>query len=207
MPDVRLYKLLLHEKGGHLQFHRDTEKADGMFGTMILQLPTEEGYEGGKLEVRRGKKMLAFDFSQVGGDDEWAVSCLIWLGRVTDPLSVLDRLIIGDQEIEDFDLIVELESVIRRAEDYAISQMKHTMMEADHLRANGFQNEAVVFAKKLMSNRTVISLLRCYVEWGLEEETWHALKAATPQNTRPECLAMVVKEWGVEKTRPHLQEF
>ncbi|EFJ35482.1 hypothetical protein SELMODRAFT_438413 [Selaginella moellendorffii] len=35
--DVRPYKLLLYEHGGHFKFHRDTEKEDCMFGTMILQ--------------------------------------------------------------------------------------------------------------------------------------------------------------------------
>ncbi|EFJ37980.1 hypothetical protein SELMODRAFT_437525 [Selaginella moellendorffii] len=54
--DVRLYKLLLYEQGGHFEFHRDTEKEDGMFATMILQLPTQSGHEGGQLEIRQGKK-------------------------------------------------------------------------------------------------------------------------------------------------------
>ncbi|EFJ35483.1 hypothetical protein SELMODRAFT_404931 [Selaginella moellendorffii] len=61
--DVRLYKLLLYERGGHFKFHKDTEKEDGMFGTMILQLPTQSGHEGGALEIRHGKKGVAFDFS------------------------------------------------------------------------------------------------------------------------------------------------
>ncbi|EFJ07195.1 hypothetical protein SELMODRAFT_430050 [Selaginella moellendorffii] len=62
--DVRLYTLLLYEQGGHFKFHRDTEKEDGMFATMIFQLPTQSGHEGGKLEIRHGKKnSVTFDFS------------------------------------------------------------------------------------------------------------------------------------------------
>ncbi|EFJ10922.1 hypothetical protein SELMODRAFT_426844 [Selaginella moellendorffii] len=61
--DVRLYKLLLYEQGGHFKSHRDTEKEVGMFATMILQLPTESGHEGGKLEILHGKKSVTFDFS------------------------------------------------------------------------------------------------------------------------------------------------
>ncbi|EFJ09623.1 hypothetical protein SELMODRAFT_427913 [Selaginella moellendorffii] len=45
--DVKLYKLLLYEAGGHFKFHRDMEKEDGMFATMILQLPTTTGHSGG----------------------------------------------------------------------------------------------------------------------------------------------------------------
>ena len=33
-----LYKLLLYKTGGHFKAHRDTEKAEGMFGTLIVQL-------------------------------------------------------------------------------------------------------------------------------------------------------------------------
>ncbi|EFJ10937.1 hypothetical protein SELMODRAFT_426867 [Selaginella moellendorffii] len=62
--DVRLYKLLLYEQGGHFKSHRDTEKEVGMFATMILQLPTQSGHEGGNLTIRHGrKKSVTFDFS------------------------------------------------------------------------------------------------------------------------------------------------
>ncbi|EFJ36725.1 hypothetical protein SELMODRAFT_403361 [Selaginella moellendorffii] len=61
--DVKLYKLLLYEAGGHFKFHRDTEKEDGMFATMILQLPTSTGHSGGALAVRQGRQGCEFDFS------------------------------------------------------------------------------------------------------------------------------------------------
>ncbi|EFJ18036.1 hypothetical protein SELMODRAFT_420502 [Selaginella moellendorffii] len=61
--DVKLYKLLLYEAGGHFKFHRDTEKEDGMFATMILQLPTSMGHSGGALAVRQGRQCCEFDFS------------------------------------------------------------------------------------------------------------------------------------------------
>lgn len=47
----KLYKLLVYEEHGHFVKHRDTEKEEGMFGTMIVQLPVEGGYEGGSLVV------------------------------------------------------------------------------------------------------------------------------------------------------------
>ncbi|CAB9518765.1 expressed unknown protein [Seminavis robusta] len=35
-----LYKLLLYETGGFFKKHRDTEKEDGMFATLVIQLPS-----------------------------------------------------------------------------------------------------------------------------------------------------------------------
>ncbi len=45
-----LYKLLLYEKGGFFLSHRDSEKADGMFATLVIGLPSD--HTGGDLIVR-----------------------------------------------------------------------------------------------------------------------------------------------------------
>lgn len=47
-----LYKLVLYEPGGFFKPHRDTEKEPGMFGTLIIQLPS--WHQGGALVVRKG---------------------------------------------------------------------------------------------------------------------------------------------------------
>eukprot|EP00172_Hildenbrandia_rubra_P000645 Plantae.Rhodophyta-Hildenbrandia_rubra.ctg13508.p2 GENE.Plantae.Rhodophyta-Hildenbrandia_rubra.ctg13508~~Plantae.Rhodophyta-Hildenbrandia_rubra.ctg13508.p2 ORF type:complete len:191 (+),score=39.20 Plantae.Rhodophyta-Hildenbrandia_rubra.ctg13508:439-1011(+) len=44
-----LYKVLLYEKGGFFKAHRDTEKGERMFATLVVQLPSE--FEGGELVV------------------------------------------------------------------------------------------------------------------------------------------------------------
>jgi 2OG-Fe(II) oxygenase superfamily len=46
---ANLYKMLLYEKGGHFKPHRDTEKEDGMFGTLVIQLPS--AFTGGDITV------------------------------------------------------------------------------------------------------------------------------------------------------------
>ncbi|GAB4813872.1 hypothetical protein N2152v2_000918 [Parachlorella kessleri] len=56
---AQLYKLLLYETGGHFVPHRDTEKVEGMFGTMDILLPC--AFEGGELVVRHGGKTKCFD--------------------------------------------------------------------------------------------------------------------------------------------------
>ena len=48
-----------------MQPHRDTEKADGMFGTMVVQLPSD--YDGGVLRVCHHGKEMTFDFSGLKG--------------------------------------------------------------------------------------------------------------------------------------------
>lgn len=50
-----LYKLLLYEVGSFFVEHRDSEKVDGMFATLVVVLPSL--YEGGELVVRhRGRE-------------------------------------------------------------------------------------------------------------------------------------------------------
>ncbi|CAM6094926.1 unnamed protein product [Calypogeia fissa] len=61
--EAHLYKLLLYEKGGQFKMHRDTEKEKGMFATMVLQLPTEVGFEGGELIVKHNGDTKTFDGS------------------------------------------------------------------------------------------------------------------------------------------------
>jgi len=55
------YKLLIYEKGGHFLPHRDTEKLEAMFATLIIALPST--HEGGVLQIRHGGREVAVDFS------------------------------------------------------------------------------------------------------------------------------------------------
>ncbi len=55
------YKLLLYGPGGHFKAHRDTEKLDAMFGTLIVALPS--GHAGGQLHIRHGGVAATVDFS------------------------------------------------------------------------------------------------------------------------------------------------
>ncbi|GMH80856.1 hypothetical protein TL16_g08723 [Triparma laevis f. inornata] len=48
--NAKLYKFLLYEPGCFFRLHRDTERIDDMFGTLVIQLPSE--YTGDSLSVR-----------------------------------------------------------------------------------------------------------------------------------------------------------
>ena len=55
---TELYKLLLYEPGGFFKKHRDTEKADGMFATLVIQLPSR--FTGGSFVVTHNGKTETF---------------------------------------------------------------------------------------------------------------------------------------------------
>ena len=58
---LELYKLLVYEKGGFFKEHRDTEKARGMVGTLVISLPTDG--EGGQVVIRHQDREEAVDLS------------------------------------------------------------------------------------------------------------------------------------------------
>ncbi len=58
---VELYKVLIYERDGFFDEHRDTEKADGMIGTLVVGLPVEG--EGGELEVQHAGQQVKLDVS------------------------------------------------------------------------------------------------------------------------------------------------
>jgi hypothetical protein len=59
---AHLYKLLIYEKGDFFVAHKDSEKEKGMFGTLIIVLPS--GHSGGELCVRFDGRKEIIDFSE-----------------------------------------------------------------------------------------------------------------------------------------------
>ena len=55
------YKLLIYETGGSFAAHRDSEKADGMIGTLSVSLPTDGA--GGELIVRHRDQEVSLDMN------------------------------------------------------------------------------------------------------------------------------------------------
>ncbi len=56
---AELYKLLVYDEGSFFVSHRDTEKMDGMFATLVVVLPSH--YTGGELLVRHQGREVVFD--------------------------------------------------------------------------------------------------------------------------------------------------
>ena len=59
---ANLYKMLIYETGDFFLPHKDSEKEPGMFGTLILGLPSK--HTGGALSVRFDNKEQIIDFSE-----------------------------------------------------------------------------------------------------------------------------------------------
>jgi hypothetical protein len=57
--EAAFYKLLLYEEGGFFVEHRDTEKAPGMFATLVVALPSS--FAGGELVVRHKGREARLD--------------------------------------------------------------------------------------------------------------------------------------------------
>ncbi len=56
-----LYKLLVYDEGGFFKAHRDTEKAEGMFATLVIVLPCL--HEGGELVIRHAGRETTVDLT------------------------------------------------------------------------------------------------------------------------------------------------
>ncbi len=61
---AEFYKLLVYETGGFFLAHRDSEKLPGMFGTLVVTLPS--AHEGGQLFVRHAGREM--EFNLIGTD-------------------------------------------------------------------------------------------------------------------------------------------
>lgn len=57
--DAELYKLLVYDTGSFFISHRDTEKASGMFATLVLVLPSD--YSAGELLIRHKGQEVSLD--------------------------------------------------------------------------------------------------------------------------------------------------
>lgn len=53
---AQLYKLLIYDEGSFFVEHRDTEKAPGMFASLVISLPSN--FEGGELVIRHGDQSI-----------------------------------------------------------------------------------------------------------------------------------------------------
>ena len=57
--EARLYKLLIYDQGSFFVRHRDTEKAEGMFATLVVVVPSLSA--GGELVVRHKEREVRLD--------------------------------------------------------------------------------------------------------------------------------------------------
>jgi hypothetical protein len=77
--ELRPYKLVIYQEGGHFDEHRDTVRGEGHIGTLVLTLNSE--YTGGELEITHGGRT-----NVVTGPYSWVAmygDCLHKVNHVT----------------------------------------------------------------------------------------------------------------------------
>ncbi|KAJ3458590.1 hypothetical protein MRS44_012699 [Fusarium solani] len=72
---AELYKMLIYEKGAMFKAHTDTEKIPGMFGTLVVCLPST--HQGGDVVLRHNGQAHVFRSSA------YAQSCAFWYSDVS----------------------------------------------------------------------------------------------------------------------------
>lgn len=75
---AQLYKLLLYEPGAFFKPHQDTEKVPGMFGTLVVSLPSL--HQGGGLVLCHNEETIGFKTSNFS---EFGSSYAAWYSNVT----------------------------------------------------------------------------------------------------------------------------
>ena len=65
--EARLHKLVLYEEGGGFDWHQDTEKSKGMFGSLVIHLPSY--HEGGELFIEHEGTLIKSIHNQQEGED------------------------------------------------------------------------------------------------------------------------------------------
>ena len=60
--EPHLYKLLVYEEGGHFKPHQDIVKEEGMFGTLILQMPSQ--FSGGSATLAHNDETISVDLAE-----------------------------------------------------------------------------------------------------------------------------------------------
>jgi 2OG-Fe(II) oxygenase superfamily len=116
---ANLYKMLLYETGGHFAPHRDTEKEDGMFGTMILQLPS--AYDGGDITVKHGDQTKTISLFQDSDSTYHAVAFFADCEHQLHPVTGGVRLCLV------FNLVA---SPTKEAPNFALSEKTETALNS-----------------------------------------------------------------------------
>ncbi|EIW64174.1 uncharacterized protein TRAVEDRAFT_68036 [Trametes versicolor FP-101664 SS1] len=96
-PRYELHKLLLYEAGSHFLPHVDTEKADGMFATIVVVLPSE--FTGGAVHIKHSVMQVCYDTSAHSLTD---TSVLAWY---TDVEHEVKEITSGYRLVLSFNLI------------------------------------------------------------------------------------------------------
>jgi hypothetical protein len=96
---AQLYKLLLYEEGAFFKSHRDSEKVPGMYGTLVLCLPSE--HTGGDVRLVQGKTERVL---RTASGSKFDMSALAWYSDVKHEVKPIEsgyRLVLTYNLVQD----------------------------------------------------------------------------------------------------------
>ncbi|KAL2057964.1 hypothetical protein ABVK25_001581 [Lepraria finkii] len=104
---AEFYKMLLYGKGAMFKAHKDTEKVPGMFGTLIICLPSK--HTGGAVCLQHGEKSARFNTSENSAFD---TAFIAWYTDVTHEIEPVQT---GYRWVLTYNLINESKDPYRSA--------------------------------------------------------------------------------------------
>lgn len=104
---AQAHKVLIYRRGGHFKPHRDSEKIEGMFATLIVALPTT--FRGGRLVVSHEHEERAFSMQTEAG------SLISWAAFYADCIHELEPITSGHRVVITYNLIMAKGSPIPSA--------------------------------------------------------------------------------------------
>lgn len=147
---AEMYKLLLYEEGAFFKAHQDSEKAPGMFGTLVISLPSY--HDGGQVVLTHGKKEETYDSASYG---EYSTSIAAWYADVFHEVKPVTK---GFRLVLTYNLIQEPGSAIMKApaNDF-VEMLKESLTTYEN-------------ALQLRTNRNSLSDYPDYLTYKLEQQ-------------------------------------
>ena len=106
---AELYKLLIYEEGAFFKLHQDSEKTAGMFGTMVVSLPSK--HTGGQVVLSHNKRKSHFDSSSF---PLFSTSFGAWYA---DVFHEVEKVTSGHRVVLTYNLVQESFSLPQKASD------------------------------------------------------------------------------------------
>lgn len=106
---AELYKLLIYEEGAFFKPHQDSEKAPGMFATLVVCLPSK--HEGGKVLLSHNKRKLEYDSSETS---TFGASFGAWY---SDVFHQVEKVTSGRRIVLTYNLVQSEDSIPQKTPD------------------------------------------------------------------------------------------
>ncbi|KAI9744730.1 MAG: hypothetical protein M1818_001655 [Claussenomyces sp. TS43310] len=159
---AELYKMLLYEEGAMFKPHQDSEKAPGMFATLVVCLPSK--HEGGNVRLSHAGKHMIFQTAETSAFD---CNYMAWFSDVVHevlPVTSGRRLVLTYNIINTLGVHASASDIVKSS-----TRLRNIFLSWQHLYDNKKDRESSMLVYQLEHQYTQVSL------------HFHALKGADKQ--------------------------